>query len=249
MIIDRHVIALISIIGGSLDALGALYLAYDLLGGEHGPLRTLTRSVTYGLLFGIGYGIAGGPVFGVISGIAHGVTLGWEFSRASRGLPRLGVAGEALMSAIRGVGFGLGAGYALGAPFGISFGVLSTVGQTIAYQLGIRPAVDYKQSARPRITRFQLLSSLNRAVGYTAAGYISSLIAQDREHALAIGLGFGLAIGIVTGVSIPFVPWVEWTADRIPEKRMGAFGLLLILIGFLMQTVQYWVTVLDVNVR
>jgi len=61
--IDKHTIALISIIGCSLDLLGALYLAYDLLGGEHGPLRTLTRAVTYGGLFGVGYGLGLGPIF------------------------------------------------------------------------------------------------------------------------------------------------------------------------------------------
>jgi len=59
---DKHTLALISIIGNSFDVLGALYLAYDLLGGEHGPLRTLTRAVTYGTLFGSGYGLALGPV-------------------------------------------------------------------------------------------------------------------------------------------------------------------------------------------
>ena len=37
--IDKHTLALISIIGSAFDVLGALYLAYDLLGGEHGPLR------------------------------------------------------------------------------------------------------------------------------------------------------------------------------------------------------------------
>ena len=73
---------LISIIGDSLDVLGAMYLTYDLLGGEHGPLRTLTRAVTYGALFGTGYGLALGPVFGLASGVAHGVTLAWEPSRA-----------------------------------------------------------------------------------------------------------------------------------------------------------------------
>jgi len=31
MIIDKHTLALVSIIGSSLDVLGALYLAYDLL--------------------------------------------------------------------------------------------------------------------------------------------------------------------------------------------------------------------------
>ena len=71
MTIDKHTLALISIVGSSLDVLGALYLAYDLLGGEHGPLRTLTRGVTYGVLFGTGYGLALGPVFGLASGAAH----------------------------------------------------------------------------------------------------------------------------------------------------------------------------------
>jgi len=42
--IDKHTIALISIIGCSLDLLGTLYLAYDLLGGEHGPLRNVDQS-------------------------------------------------------------------------------------------------------------------------------------------------------------------------------------------------------------
>src|SRR5580698_3766661 len=83
MSIDKHTIALISIVGGAFDMIGALYLAYDLLGGEHGPLRTLTRGVPYGVLFGPGYGLPLGLVFGLASGRAHGLTLAWEFSRIS----------------------------------------------------------------------------------------------------------------------------------------------------------------------
>src|SRR3954462_10544469 len=99
---DKHTIALISIIGSSLDVLGALYLAYDLLGGEHGPLRTLTRVVTYGTLFGTGYGLALGPVFGLASGLAHGITLGWEYARASRHARPSGFLLDTTMSAIHG---------------------------------------------------------------------------------------------------------------------------------------------------
>src|ERR1700722_19231767 len=88
MIIDRHTLAIVSIAGSSLDLLGALYLAYDLLGGEHGPLRTLTRGVTYGVLFGAGYCIAFGPVFGLATGVTGGITPAWEFSRAARGRPQ-----------------------------------------------------------------------------------------------------------------------------------------------------------------
>src|SRR5262249_15035965 len=184
MILDRHTLALVSIVGSSLDVLGALYLAYDLLGGEHGPLRTLTRAVTYGVLFGTGYGLALGPVFGLASGLAHGITLAWEFSRASRGAPTPGLWLDTAMSAIRGCGFAVGASYSFGAPFGITFGVLSTVGQTLAYRAGIRPTVDYKPATRPRITRFQLLAAVNRTAGYAVTGYISSLVARQWEHAI-----------------------------------------------------------------
>jgi hypothetical protein len=249
MVIDRHTLALISIIGSSLDVLGAMYLAYDLLGGEHGPLRTLTRFVTYGALFGAGYGVALGPIFGLASGAAHGITLAWEFARASRHEPKPGFWIDSAMSAIRGAGFALGAAYSFGAAFGLTFGLLSTVGQMIAYRMGIRPDVDYRPAVRPRITRFQLLAAANRTVGYTITGIVSSIVAHQRLHAVGVGLKTGLAIGIVTALAIPFSPFVEWTADHMPARRMGVYGVGLILIGFALQSVQYWLTLLDVSVR
>ena len=247
--IDRHTLALVSIIGSSLDVLGALYLAYDLLGGEHGPLRTLTRFVTYGALFGTGYGLALGPVFGLASGVAHGITLGWEFARASRCAPKPGFWLDAAMSAIRGCGFAVGAWYLFGPAFGVTFGVLSTLGQTFAYQLGIRPTVYYEPAIRPRLTRFLLLAALNRTAGYAVTGYVSSLIAHEREHALAVGLKAGIGIGLVTAISSAFTPFVEWTADHMPERRMGVLGVGLILTGFALQSVQYWLALLDIAVR
>jgi hypothetical protein len=240
---------LITIIGSSLDMLGALYLAYDLLGGEHGPLRTLTRGVTYGVLFGTGYGLALGPVFGLASGIAHGITLAWEFSRASRHRPKPGFWYDAAMSAIRGAGFALGAAYLYGAAFGVTFGALSTVGQVLAYRVGIRPTLDYRPAARLRMTQRQFLAAINRTVGYAVAGYISSLVAQQREHAIGVGLTAGLAMGVVTAVGNVCMPFVEWSADHVPEKSMGVFGVALIITGFALQSVQYWLALLDVTVR
>jgi hypothetical protein len=249
MIIDKHTVALVSIIGSSVDVLGALYLAYDLLGGEHGPLRTLTRGVTYGLVFGVGYGLSLGPVFGVASGVAHGITLGWEFSRASRQELQQGFWLDTAMSAIRGCGFGFGGSYLFGARFGITFGLLSTASQAIAYQFGIRPTVDYKPAARLRATRFQLLAAVNRTVGYAVTGYISSLVAQQPDHAIAVGLRMGLTIGVVTAVAGACIPLVEWIADHVREKTMGVFGVGLIIVGFTLQSVQYWLALLDVSVR
>jgi hypothetical protein len=248
MMIDKHTLALVSIIGSSLDVLGALYLAYDLLGGEHGPLRTLTRAVTYGALFGAGFGLALGPVFGLVSGLAHGITLAWEFSRASRGEPKPGFWVDTSMSAIRGCGFALGASYLFGARFGVTFGVFSAAGQAIAYRIGIRPTADYKPATRPRVTRFQLLAAANRTVGYAVTGYVSSLVARQPEHAIAVGLKTGLALGLVTAIAGSFTPFIEWTADHVPQKRMGVFGVGLILVGFTLQSVQYWAALLDVGV-
>jgi hypothetical protein len=249
MIIDRHALALVSIVGSSLDVLGTLYLAYDLFGGEHGPLRTLTRGVTYGVLFGAGYGLGLGPVFGLASGVAHGITLAWEFSRASRRQPKPGFWYDTAMSAIRGAGFGVGAAYLYGGTFGAAFGALSTLGQVVAYRAGIRPTIDYQPAKRPRLTKSHLLAAANRTFGYAAAGYISALAAGHRATALSVGLKAGLVIGVVTAVVIPFTPFIEWTADHVPEKRMGVFGVGLILIGFALQSVQYWLALLDVSIR
>jgi hypothetical protein len=249
MTLDKHTLALISIAGSSLDVLGALYLAYDLLGGEHGPLRTLTRAVTYGVLFGTGYGLALGPVFGLASGVAHGITLAWELSRAARNEPKPGFWVDTAMSAIRGAGFALGTAYLYGGRFGITFGVLSTVGQAIAYRLGIRPAADYQPATHPRITKLQFFAALNRTAGYTIAGYLSVLAAHQHVNALGVGVRDGLAIGLVTALAGACTPFVEWTADHVPEKRMGVFGVGSILIGFALQSVQYWLVLLDVNVR
>ena len=246
---DKHTLALISIIGSSLDVLGAMYLAYDLLGGEHGPLRTLTRAVTYSALFGAGFGLAMGPLFGLVAGVTHGVTLAWEFSRASRNLPAPGFIVDFSVSAIRGAGFAVAAAHSFGLPFGFTFGLLSTFGQAIAYRFGMRPTIDYQPGTRPRLTRMHLLGVVNRTVGYTATAYVSSLVAQERDHALALGMRVGLTVGIVTAVAISCTPFIEWTADHVPERRMGVFGVALILIGFALQSVQYWVVFLDVTVR
>src|SRR5579864_2173589 len=130
---DVHTVAAVSITGTCLDVLGSLYLAYDLLGGQHGPLRLLTRAVTYSIVFGIGYGLGLGLLFGFASGIATGITLAIEFNRAARGLDHYSLPWEALFSAIRGIGFAAGLYRILGLEFAIAFAILVTLGQVFAY--------------------------------------------------------------------------------------------------------------------
>ncbi len=153
---DHHTVAAVSITGTCLDVLGSLYLAYDLLGGQHGPLRLLTRAVTYSVVFGIGYGFGLGLFFGLASGIATGITVSIELSRAARGLDHYSLPWEALFSAIRAFGFGAGLYRTLGLGFATSFAILITAGQVLAYSRGMRPSMDYAASRRPRLTRRQL---------------------------------------------------------------------------------------------
>src|SRR5512140_321879 len=105
---NHHTVAAVSIAGTCLDVLGSLYLAYDLLGGQHGPLRLLTRAVTYSIVFGIGYGLGLGLglglVFGLASGIGTGITLTIEFNREARVLDHYSLPWEGVFSAIRGFG-------------------------------------------------------------------------------------------------------------------------------------------------
>ncbi len=246
---DMRTLAIINIAGSSLDVIGTLYLAYDLLGGEHGPLRTLTKGVTYGVLFGIGYGVVLGPVFGLASGATTGITLGWELSRAARQGPKPGFWYESTMSAIRGFGFAVGASYLFGARFGITFGVLGTAGQVIAYRFGVRPSLDYAPATKPGISRNQILAVVNRTVGYAIAGYISALVGHQHARALVFGLETGVMIGVVTAVANFCMPFVEWRVDHMPERRMGIAGIGMILIGFALQSIQYWVTLIGHTVR
>ena len=122
---DHHTLAAISIAGTFLDVLGSLYLAYDLLGGQHGPLRLLTRAVTYSIVFGVGYGIGLGLFFGLASGLATGITISIELNRAARGLPHYSLPWEGLFSAIRGLAFGAGLYRILGLEYAIAFGIPS----------------------------------------------------------------------------------------------------------------------------
>jgi len=144
---DHHTIAAVSITGTCLDLVGSLYLAYDLLGGQHGPLRLLTRAVTYSVVFGIGYGLGLGLFFGLFTGVASGVTIAIELNRAARGLEHYSFWGEGLFSVIRAVAFGACLYPNLGLGFAAAFAILLTLGQILAYSRGMRPALDYALQA------------------------------------------------------------------------------------------------------
>jgi hypothetical protein len=248
---DRHTLAIISIVGSCFDLLGALYLAYDLLGGEHGPLRSLSRGVTYGAMFAIGYAIPLGPIFGIVCGLSHGITLAWEFSAAARGQRFPGFWHDTAASAIRGLGFAVAGSWYFGLEFGLLFGAVSTISQVIAYSFGVRPTMNYNPSPRLRMsfTKLQVLALLNRTVGYGVLAWACARFVHQPQRAVDVGLRIGLAFGGITFVLGALTPLIEWGADQVPERRMGVFGVFLMVSGFLLQSVQYWISLLNVPVQ
>ena len=245
---DHHTIAAVSIAGTCLDVLGSLYLAYDLLGGQHGPLRLLTRAVTYSVVFGVGYGIGLGLFFGLASGLATGLTISIELNRAARSLPHYSLPWEGLFSAIRGLAFGAGLYRILGLEYATAFGTLITIGQIFAYSRGMRPSIDYVASRRPRLTRRQFSGTLVRTVGYIVTALVCSALVHRFDHAWPFAIRVGLVTGLVTGIGVTVNPYIEYYADNLPERRLGAFGIALIFCGFALQSLQYWLALFDVRV-
>ncbi|HLZ93288.1 MAG TPA: hypothetical protein VKQ28_16390 [Candidatus Acidoferrum sp.] len=244
---DHHTLAAISIAGTCLDVLGSLYLAYDLLGGQHGPLRVLTRAVTYSVVFGVGYGVGLGLFFGLASGIATGITLAIELNRAARGLEHYSLAWEGFFAAIRGFAFGAGLYRILGLRFAVAFAILITLGQIAAYSRGMCPGMEYTAARRPRITRRQFWGTVARTFGYLATALICGTLVRHIDHVWAFALRVGIVTGIVTGVGLTINPYIEYYADHLPERRMGVFGIGLILCGFALQSVQYWAALFDLR--
>jgi len=244
--IDHHIVAAIALTGTVLNLLGALYLSYDLLGGQHGALRTLTRTVTYAGLFFAGYVLFLPVSFSAIAAIGVGITLAIEFSRAGRGVTPSRLA-DAGFSAIRGLCYGVGVAPIFGWRFGVVFAVLTTAGQLFAYSVGFTPALGLR--AREQM-RKHLLGVANRTVGYALAGLVSALLTHRQNRgALLFGVGAGVAIGGVSALMGIICPAVERWADQLPARRLGVFGAWLLCLGFLLDSIEYWLTLFDVAVR
>jgi len=246
--VDHHTVAIVSITGTCLDVLGSLYLAYDLLGGKNGSLRLLTRAVTYSIVFGVGYGLGLGLFVGLAAGAATGITIAIELQRAARSQDHYSLPWEALFSAIRGIAFGAGLYWMVGLRFAVAFAILISVGPIFAYSRGMRPSLDYDASGWPRFTRRHLWGTIVRTVGYITAALLCGTLVQHLANPWTLAVRIGLVTGLVTAIGITVNPFIEYYADNLPERRMGVFGIGLILCGFALQSFQYWLALFDVRV-
>ena len=240
----------VSLTGVVLEVMGGLYLAYDLLGGQRGPLRALTRAATYSVLFGVGYGLPLGPVYGLVAGLGLGATLGIEFWLAAAIRGPIPIGAMLGLAALRGAtAQGLAAALTFDARFGVAFGALSIIGLATLYLFGFAPSQEYHPERRPRRSRRLLVATAARGAIVAAAGTVAGGVTHAGARGIWFGLEIGLVVAAVGGLVGVFVPYVETWADSLPPRRLGVAGTVLLIAGFALQSVQYLVTLLSVRVR
>lgn len=241
MIIENTTLAWLGLSGTLCDAMGGIYLTYDLLGGRTGPLGFFTRAATYTVIFGVGYGIPFGFFFGAVAGVGIGTTLAVEFWRVARhqrlyrssplyDLPFFGAA--------RGVVMGLAALHPFGVHFALRFGLASVVGLYFVYALHFSPTYDYGALTKLRFNRHILMAAILRGLVIGAAGALAGWN-RHTGYCFRLGVEIGLIAGLVSIVTGIVSPMVEWGVENMPEKRLAVVGFFLIFLGLVLQSVQY----------
>jgi len=231
-----QIVPLLSLTGVVLDALGGVYLAYDLLGGKHGPLRLLTRLLTYSAILGLGYGAALGLWFGLAGAMVLAPTIEYQLLRRAQGIEPSKLEWT-LMALLRGLAFGTAGSLSVGHDFGIAFGILSALAMNIAYEFGFDSNV-YRPYQKPQIDRSLLVSGIIRGAMIGLAGVFSGAITR-RPEALLHGVQIGMVVGALNSAVTILGPPVEWWADNLPNRALGGYGAVLLLVGSALQTVQY----------
>jgi hypothetical protein len=234
-VLRLELIPLLSLVGVVLNALGGLYLAYDLLGGNRGPLGTATKSISYGILFGAAYWLPLGMWFGLAGLLASGPALGLEIRR--RGAREVHPFAKALgYGSFRGFSFGAAGWLSKDPGFGISFGILSTIAFVAAFLI-VGPPTQV-QSGRAHVNRAVLYRAGFRGLSIGLAGIMSGMISGE-THAFWYGLEVGLITGLSSGILVAIAPAIEAWVENLPNRRIGGYGAILVLIGSIFQTLQY----------
>jgi hypothetical protein len=232
----RHnLIPILSLAGVILDALGGLYLAYDLLGGKNGPLRTVTKSVSYGLMFGSAYAVPLGLWFGLAGLLVSGPALSIEIGR--RNVREVHPLFEAVaFGLLRAISFGAAGWLSKDLWFGVNFGIFCAVGFVAAY-LVVGPPTD-TSVGHLRIDKPVLKRAAFRGVSIGLAAVLRGAIHKE-SHTLPYGAEVGVVTGFTSGILVAVAPAVEAWVDNLPDRRLGGYGAILVLIGSLFQTLQY----------
>lgn len=235
MLIDNYTSAIFSITGMTFDSVGGLYLAYDLLGGERGPLSRLTRCATYSFIAVLFYALTFNIKFGLICGVGMGSIIGWHLHMiASERAPSKFQL--VLIALCRMLIIGVGTSMVVSKAAAIILGIAAFFGSLTMTKMKFSPEHWYEASRKPSFSWRRLSLGLVIGTFFAAAAFLGETISGvSVQPALLIGLHLGLVMGIGTSLIAAIIPFVEWYADNLPPKRMGYIGAVMFLIGFVIQ--------------
>jgi hypothetical protein len=227
---------------------------------ENGPLRTLLRAILYCFIFVAVYSIALDWRFSLLGGIGLGLTLTYELGRRASAAD--GVAGaqqpggllslkrqQIALALSRGCFTGAGAAWAFSMAFGLIFGLLTATALLLAFWLGFSPSQEFESLKRPQLSRGRLLGAFVRAVLLALAAVLANSIKPVSPQPLDFSLRYSLAVRLVGLLFGTLSGYTEWYTDNLPERRLGLLGICLIICGVIIQSVQYWVSLLDIPLR
>jgi hypothetical protein len=246
MLIASKTLAWFGVSGTLCDAVGGVYLTYDLLGGRTGPLGLVTRAATYGIIFALGYGLVFGPFFGMVTGIGLGGLLALEFWRVAYHQRKYGSSplyNLPLYGVARGLILGLAATHRFGVEFGAVFGALNAAFLYVVYRLRYAPTYDYNPSPRLRPAAHASKAAFMRASAIGASGALTAWFEHRHLHAIPLGFTIGVVVALISLVIGLISPRLEYYVENLPERHLAAFGFALIALGLLLQSVQYLVVI------
>ena len=242
--IDNQTSAMISLVGMLFDAVGGLYLAYDLLGGEKGPLSTFTRIFTYSLLITTIYSTTMGLRFGLLAGLSFGAAVGLHLDRLGRG-----VKDTPMFLFSIGITRALGLGLALltiGRP--LAAGIAATIvffASMFLPALKISPELLLEAgSKKPSFNKKKLALTLFFAGLAIFCDLICLLIGIDNKYAVQEMAKLTFTITVTVFFVSLVSPTIEWYADNVEPRVLGYLGAILFIIGFFIQSLPSLLVVL-----
>ncbi len=235
MILPARVVAGLDLAGKTCDALGGLYLAYDVFRRHAGPLGLLTRAATYSLILGIPAWLALGAAFGAIAGVGLGALVAfdyWALARLQRQQRSSPLTQSWWSGTARGAALGLAVMPRFGWRFGAALSASEIVLLTAVYAAGWVPTFHFSSGRflPPRATlRGAVLRAAAMGAGAAAAAAgVWGVLPAERFGALILGLTAfsGLFLSLV-------VPYVEYWIERAPEAFFIYAGLALLFCGLI----------------
>lgn len=237
--------------GTFCDAVGGLYLTYELFKRHAGPLGVLTRLVTYSVVLGLPFWIALGPAFGAIAGLGFGLLISvdfWWLARTQRLHRQSPLRQSALAGAARGVVLGVASMPRYSADFGLIVGGIAAALLAAVYGLGYVPTYRAYQSCRWMPPWSSVRAALMRGAASGAAVGLAALLEPGRASA-ALAPELAALVGGVSVFVAVLNPHIEWRTENASDSFFIAAGVTLLAIGLTFDMVPHAVTLLGLRAR